>query len=168
MAVNNRPKLVRDLMRVGVHTCPPETTLKQLAQAFLDLGVDEMVVLDEGNAIGVVGQTDLVRAFALQAQDGLTAGDIMQEELNQILPEIPLPAAAQIMLDKGVRVLYLTHHAGGIEYPAAAISYRHILCLMAAEDDTDLQDLGIQARRRNPLERFIEKRKQARQRRTAG
>jgi hypothetical protein len=74
-----------------------------------------------------------------------------------------LTAAAEIMLDLGVRSLFLMHHAGGIEYPAALISYRHFLRLMAAQEKEDLRDLGIQAQRRSPLETFIQRRDNARQ-----
>jgi hypothetical protein len=66
------------------------------------------------------------------------------------------------MLDLGVRTLFLMHHAGGIEYPAAQISYRHYLRAMAAQEKEDLRDLGIHAQRRPPLETFIQRRDEAR------
>ena len=50
----------------------------------------------------------------------------------RVPPDIPLKTAAQIMQDQGVRVLFLTHHAGGIEYPAAYITYKHLLRHLAA------------------------------------
>jgi hypothetical protein len=50
------------------------------------------------------------------------------------------------------------HHAGGIEYPAAYISYRHFLRHMAAKDVDDLKDLGIYAYRQSPIEAFIQRR----------
>ena len=97
--VQNPPRLVRDLMTVGVETCPPDT---------------------------------------------------------------PLSAAAEIMLDQGVRTLFLMHHAGGIEYPAAQISYRHYLRAVVAQEDEDLRDLGILAKRQSPLEIFVQRRDEAR------
>ena len=88
----------------------------------------------------------------------------MRDDLPKVPPDIPLTAAAQIMQDQGVRVLFLTHHAGGIEYPAGVITYRHLLRHIAARDDADLADLGIAANRRSPLEQFIEKRESAKNR----
>ncbi len=73
-------------------------------------------------------------------------------------PDIPLTAAAQMMQDQRVRVLFLMHHAGGIEYPAALISYQHLLRHLAARDDDELRDLGISAARQSPLETFIQRR----------
>ena len=39
------PNLVRDLMKVGVVTCPPDTSLKQLANLILEHNVEDVVVL---------------------------------------------------------------------------------------------------------------------------
>lgn len=152
------PHLVRDLMTVGVVTCPPQTTVPEIAQLLLDQDLDEVIVLDEGKALGVVGQNDLIAAFARQDIESLTAGEVMREGVPQVPAHIPLAAAAQIMRDQGVRTLFLMHHAAGIEYPAAALSYKHYLRLLAAEDIHDLRDLGIQAERRLPLEEFTQRR----------
>jgi hypothetical protein len=87
----------------------------------------------------------------------------MCEGIPQVPPDIPIEAAAQIMQDKGVRALFLTHHAGGIEYPAAVITYRHLLRHLVANDENDLRDLGIKADRKLPLQAFVERRDAARQ-----
>ncbi len=72
----------------------------------------------------------------------------MREGVPQVPPDIPLTAAAQIMQDQGVRALFLMHHAGGIEYPAAMLSLTtHLLRHLAAKDDDELRDLGIHADR---------------------
>ena len=44
------------------------------------------------------------------------------------------------------------HHAGGTTYPAAMLSYRHFLRHMSAQKDEDLNDLGIYADRKSPVE----------------
>ncbi len=92
----------------------------------------------------------------------------MHAGVPQIPPDIPLAAAAQIMQDQGVRALFIMHHAGGIEYPAAYISYKHLLRYLTANQDgqlhtESLQDLGIQAERMSPLEVFLLRREAARQ-----
>jgi hypothetical protein len=68
------------------------------------------------------------------------------------------------MLDQGVRMVFMTHHAGGIEYPAAMLSYKHLLRHLAIESEDDLKDLGIKAERESPLETFIRRRDEARRR----
>jgi hypothetical protein len=86
----------------------------------------------------------------------------MRDGVPQVPPDIPLTAAAQLMQDFKVRTLFLMHHAGGIEYPAAMISYKHLLRHLVADNETELRDLGIGAERQTPLEMFIQRRDAAR------
>jgi CBS domain-containing protein len=164
------PRLVRDLMSVGVLTCSPDTLVVELARVLLDKGLEGAIVLDgQGHAAGVVSRDDLVRAYAgLNRPKGdvneLMAGDIMQEGVPQMPPDIPLTTAAQIMLDRGQRIVFMMHHAGGIEYPAAMLSYTHLLRHLAMENEEELHDLGIKASREAPLEAFFRRRDEARRR----
>jgi CBS domain-containing protein len=156
------PHLMRDLMTVGVVTCTPQTTVPELAQLLLDHDLDEVVVLDEGKALGVVGQDELIAAFARDEYKLLSASEVMREGVPQVPPQIPLTAAAQLMRDQGVRTFFLMHHAAGIEYPAAAISYKHFLRLLVAENHHDLSDLGIRADRVAPLDDYFQRREATR------
>lgn len=158
------PKLVRDIMTVGVATCSPDTPVGDVARLLLEKGLEAVVVLSpvDGNALGYVSQDELVRAYAHQQTEGLTAEQVMRDEVLQTPPDIPLTAAAQLMLDHKVRVLFLMHHSSGIEYPAAFISYQHLLRLIGARNRDELQDLGMHASRQSPLEAFIQRRDAAR------
>jgi CBS domain-containing protein len=159
------PKLVRDLMTVGVPTCAPDTAAVDLTRMLLEKDLEAAVVLDaQGNAVGVVSHDELVLAYAHEAYADLTAEAIMREEIPQVPPDIPLTVAAQIMQDQNVRMLFMMHHAGGIEYPAAMLSYKHLLRHMAMKDEAELRDLGIEADRQSPLEAFIQRRDAARRR----
>ncbi len=149
-------------MTVGVESCSLDTSITDLATIFLEKGIDSIIVLDQGNAAGIIETRDIVRAFSSQDYQALKAQDILRENVPQVPPDIPLQAAAQIMLDQGVHTLYLMHHAGGIEYPAAKISRWHILRYLAAREDKELVDLGILAERSAPLETFIRRRDQSR------
>jgi CBS domain-containing protein len=163
----NNPLFVRDLMTVGVQTCTPSATIEELAQLLLQGGMGEVVVLDEGHGVGVIGPEQLLLAFT--RSDGaktMTAEQVMRPGVPTTPPDIPLEAAVQLMLDQGVRTLFLTHHAGGVEYPAASISARHILRLLAAQSPEELRDLGILAERESPIQTFLKRRDAARKRNT--
>jgi CBS domain-containing protein len=152
-------KLVRDLMTVGVVTCSTQTPIKAIAQAVMEKDLEAVVVLDsEGHALGFVGQDDLVQAYSAGNYENLNAQDIMRDGIPQIPPDIPIAAAAQLMHDQGLRVFFLTHHAGGIEYPAALISYKHFLRHLIINDEEEIKDLGIRAERTAPLDAFFERR----------
>jgi CBS domain-containing protein len=153
-------KLVRDLMTVGVPTCPPHTSIVELTRLMLEKNWEAVVVLDgdEGHAIGVVGQDELVKAYEREDVRTLTAEQVMHEGVPTIPPDVLLTVAAQMMVDQHVRAFFLMHNAGGIIYPAAYITYRHILRHLAAQSDDDLKDMGIAAARKAPLEQFIARR----------
>lgn len=157
------PKLVRDLMTVGVPTCKWETPIKDIARFLLEHHVEAMCVLDaEGHGIGVVGEDEFIAAYSKENFDSLKAEDIMSEGVPELGADLPLTVAAQMMKDKRIRIAYMMHNAGGIIYPAAYISYRHILRHIAAKDESELKDLGLAAERKSPIEQFIARRDEAR------
>jgi CBS domain-containing protein len=155
--------LVRDLMTVGVPTCKWDSPIVDVARFLLEKNVEAMCVLDtKGHGIGVVGADELVWAYAHEEYETLTAEDIMSEGVPELNADLPLTVAAQMMKDKGIRIAYMLHNSAGIIYPAAFISYKHILRLIAAKDENELKDLGLSAERKSPIEQFIERRDEAR------
>lgn len=158
-------KLVRDLMTVGVPTCKHDTPVRDIARYLLEHHVEAMCVLDEdGHGIGVAGEQQLVSVYSRYNLDELTAEDIMSEGVPELGADIPLTVAAQMMKDKGIRIAYMMHNSAGIIYPAAFISYHHILRHLAAKDESELKDLGLAAERKSPIEQFIARRDEARKR----
>lgn len=155
--------LVRDLMTVGVPTCKTTSPVVDVARFIVKNNVEEMVVLDdEGHGVGVIGYEELVSVYGRDNVDELTAEEVMREGVPELPADIPVAAAAQMMKDQRIRVAYMNHNSAGIIYPAALISYRHILRALAARDEKDLKDLGIAAERKSPVEQFIERRDEAR------
>jgi len=157
------PELVRDLMTVGVPTCKTTTPIVDIAHFLIDNNVEEMVVIgDEGEGVGVCGYKELVSAYEREDIRELTAEDIMSESVPELPSDIPLKLAAQLLKDRNIRVAYMNHNSAGIIYPAASISYKHLVRHLAAKDESELKDLGINAERKSPLEKFIERRDEAR------
>ena len=129
----------------------------------IEHNLEEMVVLNaDGEGVGVCGYTELIGAYGRADLAELSAEAIMREGVPELPADIPIVAAAQMMKDMGVRAAYMNHNAAGITYPAAYISYRHILRSLAAHDEQDLKDLGIAAERKSPIETFIQRRDEAR------
>jgi CBS domain-containing protein len=158
-----KPFLVRDLMTVGVPTCKITTPVIEIARFLIENNIEEMVVLgDEGEGVGVCGYKELVGAYEREDVRKLTAEDIMTEGVPDLPSDIPLSLAAQLLQDKDIRVAYMNHNSAGIIYPAASLSYKHLIRHLAAENESELKDLGINAERKSPLEQFIERRDEAR------
>lgn len=158
-----KPLLTRDLMTVGVPTCKTSTPVLDVARFLLENNVEEMVVLDdEGHGVGVVGYEQLIAMYGRSDSGELTAEQVMSEGVFELPADLALPIAAQVLRDKHVRVGYMLHNSAGITYPAAYLSYRHILRHLAAREEGELKDLGLAAERKSPLDQFIERRDAAR------
>ena len=156
-------------MTVGVATCKTTTPIAEIARFLIENNAEEMVVLgEEGEGVGICGYKELVRAYTIPNGDGrenvrqLTAEEIMSEGVPELPSDIPLILAAQLLQDKDIRVAYMNHNSAGIIYPAASISYKHLVRHLAAENEEELKDLGFKAERKSPLEQFIERRNDAR------
>ena len=150
-------------MTVGVPTCKISTPIVDIARFLIKNNVEEMVVLgDEGEGVGVCGYKELVSAYEREDVRELTAEDVMSEGVPELPSDITLKLAAQLMKDKNIRVAYMNHNSAGIIYPAASISYKHLVRHLAAKDESEIKDLGINAERKSPVEQFIERRDEAR------
>lgn len=136
------PKLVRDLMQIGVPTCRADLPLAQAVQILLRDQLEALVVLDErGHAVGLFGRREAVIAYGrlgMAVQDGasLTVAAAMRPEIPEIPPDIPAAVAAQIMLDQGGRALFLMHHDLGVSWPAAVLRFEDVLGDLVAEAQT--------------------------------
>ncbi len=125
-----KPLLVRDVMTIGVPVCRDTETcgvvaarLKQTLGVSKTPGVsDVVVVLDEdGMACGWVTRERLATEAATRP-----VGDVMDEDIPTVLPDIPAAAAAQLMQDRGVEYLFLMHDWPGEPRPSAVISRQAI------------------------------------------
>ena len=129
------PLLVRDVMTIGVPICR-DTEPCGAAAARLrrqSAPCDVMVVLDEdGLAVGWLTCEELVRHDPERI-----VGEVMDEDIPTVPPNIPMEAAAQIMRDRGVWYLFLMHDWPGERRPSAVVSLKTVesrLCETVPED----------------------------------
>jgi CBS domain-containing protein len=86
---------VRDVMRLGVVTCRPETPLRDVAAMMAGYGVHSIVVESAGDDIGLVSDLDLAGAI-IDLPDA-TAGDTAASEIVTVTPDDGLDLAARRM-----------------------------------------------------------------------
>jgi CBS domain-containing protein len=129
-------RLVRDAMHRGVISCRVDTPLEEIAQRLMEYQINALFVLDQsGKACGVVSQTDLVRAYVQGGWSDLVAEDIMTPDVVTVVPDIPVTAAAQLMLDKDIHRLLIVQ--GGLipDRPVGVLSMSDIVREMAREGE---------------------------------
>ncbi len=130
-------KLVRDLMRPGVLTCPPELTLGQVAVQLHKLHRHALFVADnEGKIVGVITDFDLLAGEwlsadrqSLGAMRKMTAGELMSTPVDTIDANVPAKEAARRMKDEVIRRLLVTDKG----QPVGVISVSDFIANLAAE-----------------------------------
>ncbi len=139
-------------MRVGVPTCREDVALAEVARLLVERNASALVVLDEdGNAVGWVGEEHVARA-AGHSNAALVASDVMVEQVPTIPPDVPAVAAANLMLDRGIRQLFVVHHAGGIVYPAAVFTLQDVIRVVGGLQRAP--GVGVGAERPSPIDLF--------------
>jgi CBS domain-containing protein len=131
-------KLVRDIMKIGVPTCPREAKLPEVAKIMARESADAVIVMDEFGACGVVSQSDLVRAFP-RNYELLTAQEVMTEKVIGIAPESAITAAANLMQEEHVHQVFIMHEHPGPSRPSAVVTKRAIVRAMAGLEPERVQ-----------------------------
>jgi CBS domain-containing protein len=129
-------KLVRDLMRPGVLTCPPDLTLGQVAVQLHKLHRHALFVADaEGKLVGVITDFDLLAGEwlsadrqSLAAMRKMTAGELMSSPVDSIEADVPATEAARRMQDETIRRLLVTEKGK----PVGVISVSDFIANLAA------------------------------------
>jgi CBS domain-containing protein len=102
-------KRLSEIMSSPVETCPPLTSISEVARRMTERGIGAMVVSDSGqNASGVITQSDLVsKVLARETVNlgSLRAVDIMTPDPFTMAPEAYLFEAATFMMDHNIRHL---------------------------------------------------------------
>ncbi len=126
-----KDKLVRDVMHRKVISCKVDTPLKEVARRLDSEKVNALIVVDEsGDVCGIVSQTDLVKAFE-QDWGNLVAEDVMTTDVVTIIPDIPVLAAVELMLDNQIHRVVITQ--GGLQprRPVGVLSMTDVVSEMA-------------------------------------
>jgi CBS domain-containing protein len=99
--------LVREAVREGILTCPPETPLRDVARTMAEQRVHCVAVLARreesyrlGRLWGIVSDLDLAGAASLDL-DVLTAGGAAGSPVVTVTPEETIERAAQLMREYG-------------------------------------------------------------------
>jgi len=112
---------VLDAMRLGVITCSPDASLREIARVMATYRVHSVVVseVEDGRPWGIVSDVDLAAA-AGKDFDKLTARDIWRSKLLTIGADEHLGRAAKLMADNRVAHLVVVQpHTG---HPVGVLS----------------------------------------------
>ncbi len=109
-------RMVRDVMHVGVITCPTSTTLGELTRQLVEHSVHAVFVENErGIIIGVISDIDLLTGEwlftdeeSLRVLKSVTAGELMSSPAASVEADVAVQQAAVQMADQHLHRLLVT------------------------------------------------------------
>ncbi|MCU0693286.1 MAG: crotonyl-CoA carboxylase/reductase [Polyangiaceae bacterium] len=137
---------VRELMHVGVLTCGKDATVEQMARMLLQHRIHAIVVVDDqGRAVGVVSQTDLVLARQGRAPavfQAMRASEIMTPDLVVCTPDTAVSEAVTTMTRLRIHRLVVEERERGVRVPIGVISMTDVVRHMMGQppDRTPYRD----------------------------
>lgn len=123
-------KLIRDIMTRGVVTVSIRNTCKQVTKLLNKKDFSGVCVVgDDGKAIGVISNMDILKVIGKDKWENMTVESIMTPNLETVEPTSTLIQAANIMKTKHVhRLLILSEGGVGIsQTPIGIVSVSDIV-----------------------------------------
>lgn len=107
---------VAEVMVKSVMAVELNTNARDCAKAMAKRGVSCAVIMQSGNAVGIVTERDLVSKVMADALDpkGVLVRDIMSTPLITVSPDSPVTDAAQMMAEYRVRRLVVVDRTGAL------------------------------------------------------
>ena len=108
-----RNKLLRDVMTRDVVTVSINDTVKQIARLLSKKDISGVAVIgDEGKAVGVISEMDILKVIGIENWENKTAESIMTSNLETVEPTSRLIDAANMMKRKHVHRLLVLSEGG--------------------------------------------------------
>lgn len=131
-------KSVKDLMHKGLITCPPNTSLGQVATLLTQHHIHALIVAeDDGETLGIISDFDLlagewlsVDQESLETMRRMSAGDLMTSPIESIDAETSVEDAAKRMIEKQVHRMLVKEN----DRPVGVISTSNFVASIAAQE----------------------------------
>lgn len=138
-------KSLRDLMHKGLITCPPETSLGNVATLLTQHHIHALVVVEHNKPLGIISDFDLlagewlsVDGESLDTMRRMTARDLMTYPIATIESNISAEAAAQQMIEKQVHRMIVIENGE----PVGVISISNFVASIAEQEPLKRQTVG--------------------------
>lgn len=137
---------IKDLMHTGLITCPPETSLGQVAAILNEHQIHALLVAENGDEpLGIISDFDLlagewlsVDEQSLAAMRKLTARDLMTSPIETIDINSSVKQAAQHIVDKDIHRMLVTEN----DKPVGIISISDFVAGIAEQEPIRRETVG--------------------------
>ena len=139
-------QVVKDLMHQGLITCPPATSLGQVATLLTEHHVHALIVADQTDQpLGIISDFDLLAGEWLSVDEDslntmrhMTARDLMTIPIETVDADTPADEAAKRMAEKSIHRMLVTE--AGI--PVGIISISNFVASIAAQEPFKRKAVG--------------------------
>lgn len=139
-------QVVKDLMHKGLITCPPTTSLGQVATLLTEHHVHALLIAEQADKpIGIISDFDLlvgewlsVDEESLNTMRNMTARDLMTIPIETVDAGTPVDEAANRMAEKSIHRMLVTE-AGK---PVGIISISNFVASIAAQEPVKRKTVG--------------------------
>ncbi len=102
---------VEDIMSRDVVTVEINQTIKNAARSMAKFGVSGLVVLHEGNLVGILTERDILMRVVTSGinPESVHVKDVMSEPVIVVSPAMPLEKAVNIMFHEKIKKLPVVH-----------------------------------------------------------
>lgn len=108
-----RDVMARGAMTRGVKTISINETSKHIAKLLADNDISGVCVIgDDGKAVGVISEMDILKVIGMENWENMTAESIMTSNLEIVEPTTTLIEAANIMSRRHVHRLLILSEGG--------------------------------------------------------
>ena len=99
--------LVREVMKRGVITVTPDTTIKEVVDILTSADIGSVVVISKGRIVGVLTEGDIIKDVLGKSKDyhKTRVKEVMKHPVRTVLPETDIEKAAEIMRDLTIEML---------------------------------------------------------------
>jgi CBS domain-containing protein len=110
--------------RYGIYSCSEDVTLVYAAQLMVQEDVSGLVVTDhEGNLVGIITRTDLLRAFRASPEwRNQRVSDFMNRDVVTVTPHDQLHHVADLLINKQIHRVVIVEIEDGKKRPIGVIS----------------------------------------------
>ncbi len=98
---------LKEIMRTNVLVVNKGETVLQAVEMMVEYNVNNVLVLDDASAVGIITETDVLKKVVAPQKDAkiLKVEDIMSEPLITAPPEMPVEDACEIMTEHRIKKL---------------------------------------------------------------
>lgn len=101
--------LLKDVMNREVVVINPKISLREAARTMCEKHIGSLIVLEEGDIVGIITQTDILKAVAEEKDlDTTLVEDVMNKKVYTIDYEKTVEDAVNLMMEKRIKRLPVT------------------------------------------------------------